>query len=92
MMLLEETLHDIELPAEAARSTTARAASLSPQNLEAARILIVDDESVNVEVVQAHLEIEGFFNLDATTDAAVRSRWCDPAAPISCFWTFTCPR
>jgi putative two-component system response regulator len=50
--------------------TAVAAAELSPNHLEAARILIVDDESVNVEMAQAYLEIDGFCNVDSTTDAA----------------------
>jgi putative two-component system response regulator len=41
-----------------------------PHNLERARILIVDDESLNIDVLQAYLEIDGFLNVDSTTNSA----------------------
>ena len=39
-------------------------------NLEGACILIIDDESVNIDVVQTYLELEGYRNVHSTTQAA----------------------
>jgi putative two-component system response regulator len=70
-MLLEETTDVfVSSPPAAAGFTAAPASTLVPHNLEAARILVVDDEPVNVDMAQAYLEIDGFFNVDSTTDAA----------------------
>ena len=37
--------------------------------LETAKIAIVDDEEMNIEVVQGYLETEGYRNFFRTTDA-----------------------
>src|SRR5689334_8993603 len=56
------------------RNATAPAIGSAPgpqslPSLEGARILIVDDESLNIDVVQAYLEMDGFCNVDSTTKA-----------------------
>ena len=39
-------------------------------NITAAHILIVDDESLTIDVVQAYLECDGFLTVESTTQAA----------------------
>ena len=39
------------------------------RNVKQARILIVDDESLNIDVVQGYLEIEGYRNIASTQNA-----------------------
>ena len=60
------------IPPESPAAETARQplpSAVPLQNLERARILIIDDESLNIEVVQAYLELDGFHNVEATTRA-----------------------
>lgn len=42
----------------------------TPHQVENARILIVDDESLNIDVVQAYLELDGFQNVHSTANAS----------------------
>ncbi len=44
-------------------------ATCQPHVLEHARILIVNDESLNIDVVQGYLECDGFLQVDSTANA-----------------------
>jgi putative two-component system response regulator len=72
MELMAETCEQgLNLVASSNRSPTNR----SPTNDENctprdACVMIIDDESINIEIVKAYLEEEGFENLIATTEAS----------------------
>ncbi len=60
------------LAATAPSAAAAMGPSCGPlYNLEGARILIVDDESLNIDVVQTYLELDGFRNVESTTQAVM---------------------
>ena len=53
-------------PRESAKSSLRSDEHRAPRD---AKVMIVDDESVNIEIVKAYLEEEGFENFIATTDS-----------------------
>lgn len=66
------TFQELLPTADKETSPTAAATSAPNQplhNLEGACILIVDDESLNIDVVQSYLQLEGFRNVRSTTTA-----------------------
>ncbi|MEX0716970.1 MAG: HD domain-containing phosphohydrolase [Planctomycetaceae bacterium] len=53
-----------------ASGTIAKTESRPPlRDIKQSRILIVDDESLNIDVVRGYLEIDGYRNIQATEDA-----------------------
>ena len=67
MELMAETCEQgLNLVASSNRSPT-NDENCTPRD---ACVMIIDDESINIEIVKAYLEEEGFENLIATTEAS----------------------
>lgn len=56
---------------EMAEPSCVEAPQVNTEDSRAARIMIVDDEMINIEVVKAYLEEEGFFNFLTTTRSTI---------------------
>jgi CheY-like chemotaxis protein len=56
------------------------------------RILVVDDTPVNVKVLEATLAPRGYAIAGATSGAEALVHIIRHTRPISCCWTWSCPR
>ncbi|MES2793085.1 MAG: HD domain-containing phosphohydrolase [Planctomycetota bacterium] len=63
--MLQSLMNSVSRP-ETVKSDYSSIQQLSVKN---SRILIVDDESLNIDVVQGYLELDGYFNVQSTTHA-----------------------
>ena len=55
-----------------------------------ARILIVDDENDNVEILRRVLTKAGFVHIESTTDSRQASRSSSSTSRTSCCWICGC--